>query len=206
MSISRPFELIRDLNDSKYLWKIAVRITYIWYVQLPPKPGHMKMILMDCKGDKIQVYVKKDDFNEWRKHFIENKTYVMQNFNVLHNDIQFKACSHAYRMQFNAGITIKDRDFPIFHYLMTSILTFWLFVIEILLMLHLLLALLMSISHPFELIRDLNDSKYMWKIVVRIIYIWYVQLLLKPGHMEMILMDCKGDKIQVSVKKDDFNE
>ncbi|KAF1860446.1 hypothetical protein Lal_00037791 [Lupinus albus] len=49
----------------------------------------------------------------------------------------------------------------------------------------------MSISHPFELIRDLNDSKYMWKIVVRIIYIWYVQLLLKPGHMEMILMDCK---------------
>ncbi|KAE9604529.1 hypothetical protein Lalb_Chr11g0072801 [Lupinus albus] len=49
MSISRPFELIRDLNDSKYMCKIVVRITDIWYVQLPPKPEHMEMILMDCK-------------------------------------------------------------------------------------------------------------------------------------------------------------
>ncbi|KAE9612271.1 putative nucleic acid-binding protein [Lupinus albus] len=112
MSISRPFELIRDLNDSKYLWKIAVRITDIWYVQLPPKPRHMEMILMDCKGDKIQVSVKRDDFNQWREHLIENKTYVMHNFNVVHNDLQFKACNHAYRMQFNVGTTIKDRDFP----------------------------------------------------------------------------------------------
>ncbi|KAE9604528.1 hypothetical protein Lalb_Chr11g0072791 [Lupinus albus] len=36
----------------------------------------------------------------------------MHNFNVLHNDLQFKACNHAYRMQFNANTTIKDRDFP----------------------------------------------------------------------------------------------
>ncbi|KAF1885787.1 hypothetical protein Lal_00008527 [Lupinus albus] len=64
MSISRPFELIRDLNDSKYLWKIAVRITDIGHVQLLLKPGHMEMILMDCKGDKIQVSVKKNDFNQ----------------------------------------------------------------------------------------------------------------------------------------------
>ncbi|XP_019436907.1 PREDICTED: uncharacterized protein LOC109343176 [Lupinus angustifolius] len=49
MSTSRHFELIRDLNDSKHMWKITVRITEIWYVQLPPKPGHLEMILMDCK-------------------------------------------------------------------------------------------------------------------------------------------------------------
>ncbi|KAE9619804.1 hypothetical protein Lal_00040383 [Lupinus albus] len=112
MSISRLFQLTRDLNDSKHMWKIAVRITYIWYVQLPPKPGHMEMILMDCKGHKIQVSVKRDEFNQWREHFIENKTYVMHNFNVLHIDLQFKACNHAYRMQFTAGTIIKDRDIP----------------------------------------------------------------------------------------------
>ncbi|KAF1881031.1 hypothetical protein Lal_00023062 [Lupinus albus] len=49
MSLSRPFDLIKDLNDSKHLWKIAVRITQIWYVQTPPKPGHLEMILMDSK-------------------------------------------------------------------------------------------------------------------------------------------------------------
>ncbi|KAF1862375.1 hypothetical protein Lal_00026906 [Lupinus albus] len=49
MSLSRPFDFINDLNDSKYLWKIAVRITQIWYVQIPPKPGHLEMILMDSK-------------------------------------------------------------------------------------------------------------------------------------------------------------
>ncbi|CAL0303320.1 unnamed protein product [Lupinus luteus] len=48
-SMARPFELISDLNDSKHLWKIAVRIIDIWYVQLPPKPGHLQMILMNSK-------------------------------------------------------------------------------------------------------------------------------------------------------------
>ncbi|CAL0299822.1 unnamed protein product [Lupinus luteus] len=49
MAISRPFDMIRSLNDTKHLWKIVVRITAIWYVQLPPKLGHMEMILMDSK-------------------------------------------------------------------------------------------------------------------------------------------------------------
>ncbi|KAF1862315.1 hypothetical protein Lal_00026843 [Lupinus albus] len=49
MSLSRPFDFIKDLNDSKHIWKIAVRITQIWYVQIPLKPGHLEMILMDSK-------------------------------------------------------------------------------------------------------------------------------------------------------------
>ncbi|KAF1862839.1 hypothetical protein Lal_00040108 [Lupinus albus] len=36
----------------------------------------------------------------------------MHNFNVMHNDIQFKACDHVYRMQFTAGTTLKQREFP----------------------------------------------------------------------------------------------
>ncbi|KAF1883747.1 hypothetical protein Lal_00012664 [Lupinus albus] len=49
MSLSWPFDFIKDLNDSKHFWKIAVRITQIWYVQTPPKPGHLEMILMNFK-------------------------------------------------------------------------------------------------------------------------------------------------------------
>ncbi|KAF1858756.1 hypothetical protein Lal_00044789 [Lupinus albus] len=94
MSLSWPFDFIKDLNDSKHLWKIAVRITQIWYVQIPPKPGHLEMILMDSKGDKIQVSVRKDEFNQWNQCLLENNIYVMHNFNVMKNDLQYKACDH----------------------------------------------------------------------------------------------------------------
>ncbi|KAF1874158.1 hypothetical protein Lal_00041604 [Lupinus albus] len=65
-----------------------------------------------CEGDRIQVSVRKDQFNEWREHLVESSTHVMHNFNVMHNDIQFKACDHVYRMQFTAGTTLKQREFP----------------------------------------------------------------------------------------------
>ncbi|KAE9591336.1 putative nucleic acid-binding protein [Lupinus albus] len=112
MSLSRPFDLIKDLNDSKHLWKIAIRITQIRYVQTPLKPGHLEMILMDSKGGKIQVSVRKDEFNQGSQCLLENNTYVMHNFNVLRNDLQYKACDHVYRMQFTPGTTLKQREFP----------------------------------------------------------------------------------------------
>ncbi|KAF1872484.1 hypothetical protein Lal_00016785 [Lupinus albus] len=75
--------------------------------KIPPKPSHLEMILMDSKGDKIQVSLKKDEFNQWSQYLLENKTYIMHNFNVLRNDLQFKACDH-----FTAGTTLKQREFP----------------------------------------------------------------------------------------------
>ncbi|KAE9608423.1 putative nucleic acid-binding protein [Lupinus albus] len=112
MVISCPFDMIKDLNDTKHIWEIAVRITDMWYVQLPPKSGHLEIILLDFEGDKIHVSVRNDEFNEWREHLVEYHTYVMYNFNVMPNYLQFKACDHLYRMQFTAGTTIKKIDFP----------------------------------------------------------------------------------------------
>ncbi|KAE9607651.1 putative nucleic acid-binding protein [Lupinus albus] len=111
-SISRPFDMIMDLNDTKHLWKIVVRITEIWYVQIPPKPGHVEMVLMDSKGDKIQVSVRNEEFNEWKERLVENKTYVMHNYNVFRNELQFKVCDHTYRMQYTADTTLKQKEFP----------------------------------------------------------------------------------------------
>ncbi|KAF1874419.1 hypothetical protein Lal_00029846 [Lupinus albus] len=67
--------MIMDLKDTKHLWKMAIRITEIWYVQIPPKPGHLEMILMNSKEDKIQVSVRNEEFNEWKERLVENKTY-----------------------------------------------------------------------------------------------------------------------------------
>ncbi|CAL0305323.1 unnamed protein product [Lupinus luteus] len=36
----------------------------------------------------------------------------MHNFNVMKNDLQFKACDHLYRLQFTTGTTLKQREFP----------------------------------------------------------------------------------------------
>ncbi|KAF1895130.1 hypothetical protein Lal_00022627 [Lupinus albus] len=65
MSLSNPFDMITDVNDSKHFWKIAVRITKLWFVQKPPNSGHLEMVLMDSKGHKIQVSVVKEEFNRW---------------------------------------------------------------------------------------------------------------------------------------------
>ncbi|XP_019416144.1 PREDICTED: replication protein A 70 kDa DNA-binding subunit-like [Lupinus angustifolius] len=43
----------------------------------------------------------------------------MHNFNVFHNDLQFKACNHAYILQFTTGTTLREKEFadiPQFQY------------------------------------------------------------------------------------------
>ncbi|KAF1872451.1 hypothetical protein Lal_00016749 [Lupinus albus] len=79
-----------EINPFVILFLVFIIITEIWYVQIPPRLGHLEMILIDSKGDKIQVFVRKEEFNEWEKCLVENKTYVMHNFNVSHNELQFK--------------------------------------------------------------------------------------------------------------------
>ncbi|KAF1870438.1 hypothetical protein Lal_00003644 [Lupinus albus] len=59
MSISRPFDMIMDLNDTKHLWKIAIRITELWYAQIPPKPRHLEMILMVQMGTKYKYLLER---------------------------------------------------------------------------------------------------------------------------------------------------
>ncbi|KAE9601410.1 putative nucleic acid-binding protein [Lupinus albus] len=119
MSLSNPFDMITDVNDSKHFWKIAVRITKLWFVHKPPNSGHLEMVLMDSKGHKIQVSVVKEEFNRWRDYLVEHDTYMMQNFDVMLNDFEFKACNHLYRMEFNAD-TIVERlicpAIPLFEY------------------------------------------------------------------------------------------
>ncbi|KAF1897986.1 hypothetical protein Lal_00032748 [Lupinus albus] len=104
--------MIKDLNDSKHHWKIAIRMVNIWYVQIPLKHGHLEMILMDFQGSKIQVYVRNEEFNVWKEQLVEYKTYVVHNFDVMLNDLQFKAYEHVYRMEFTTGTTLEQVFYP----------------------------------------------------------------------------------------------
>ncbi|KAE9604399.1 putative nucleic acid-binding protein [Lupinus albus] len=112
MSISNTFDMIKDINESKQLWKIVVRITNLWYVQMPPRSDHLDMILMDSKGDKIQVFALNVGFNIWRHYLVEGKTYMIQNFYVIPNDLQFKSRHHLYRIQFHGSTTIGRIEYP----------------------------------------------------------------------------------------------
>ncbi|KAE9607701.1 putative nucleic acid-binding protein [Lupinus albus] len=112
MSISNTFDMIKDINDSKQLWKIAVRITNRWYVSMPPRSGHLDMILMDSKGDKIQGSVLNAEFNVWRHYLVEDKTFMIQNFYVIPNNLEFKSCHYLYRIQFHGNTTVGRIEYP----------------------------------------------------------------------------------------------
>ncbi|KAF1864331.1 hypothetical protein Lal_00021987 [Lupinus albus] len=85
---------------------LTTTLTLTVYAHYHPHSDHFQM------GDKIQVSVRKEEFNEWKERLVENKTYVMHNFNVFRNELQFKVCDHTYGMQFTAGTTLKQKEFP----------------------------------------------------------------------------------------------
>ncbi|XP_058775559.1 uncharacterized protein LOC131649821 [Vicia villosa] len=47
--MSRPIEPLKEINDSKDLWKIAVRCKHLWTVTSYSNKEHMKMVLVDYK-------------------------------------------------------------------------------------------------------------------------------------------------------------
>jgi hypothetical protein len=45
--MARPFQKIKNLNDSKSLWKIAVRVVDMWTVANSKNKQHIEMVLCD---------------------------------------------------------------------------------------------------------------------------------------------------------------
>lgn len=111
-SMEGPFDTVKGINTTKEDWKIGVRITNMWIVTNMNYYQHLEMILMDAKGDKIQAIIVKDDIAKWGSILIEQKTYVMQNFKVLKNDLQIKVCGHPCKMIIHGGSVIYEHPFP----------------------------------------------------------------------------------------------
>ncbi|AES62036.1 uncharacterized protein [Medicago truncatula] len=108
-----PFDTVKGINTTtKEKWMIGVRITDMWIVTNMNNHQHLEMVLTDSKGDKIQGIIVKDDIAKWGSILIEQKTYVMQNFKVLKNDLQFKLCDHPCKMIIHGGSVICEHPFP----------------------------------------------------------------------------------------------
>ncbi|CAL5212474.1 unnamed protein product [Lathyrus oleraceus] len=54
-------------------------------------------------------------------------------------------------------------------------------------------------ARPIEDIKNINDFKNLWKIVVRIKDLWFVTTMANKEHLEIFVIDLKKDMIQVTV-------
>lgn len=108
--MARPFQKINSLNDSKSLWKIAVRVVDLWTVGNSKNKQHIEMVVCDKEGDRIQVILPNEFKDQFKSRVAENTTFTLQNFDVEKNEMTIKATNQKFRLVFNAATTIDSID------------------------------------------------------------------------------------------------
>ncbi|RHN74002.1 putative nucleic acid-binding protein [Medicago truncatula] len=113
--LERPFETIAAVTNKKDFWKLAVRVKDKWTVVKDGKE-HLEMIIVDAKGNNIQVVIPTGYKAVYDKILMENTTYTLSNFQVQNNDLAFKASDHKYMLKWNSATNVVDvnlHDIPI---------------------------------------------------------------------------------------------
>ncbi|KAI5443462.1 hypothetical protein KIW84_012201 [Lathyrus oleraceus] len=87
--MSRKVDSVKDINDSKETWRLAVRIMDVLSVVNNKGIEHLEMIVMDS------LVIK------------ENMTCIINNGSVYNNDFQWKVCDHSKKSVFLGGTTMK---------------------------------------------------------------------------------------------------
>ncbi|KAI5415716.1 hypothetical protein KIW84_040939 [Lathyrus oleraceus] len=105
--MSRKVDSVKDINDSKETWRLAVRIMDVWSVVNNKGIEHLEMIVMDSLGDRIQVLIRHDHLLKWKEVIKENMTCIINNGSVYNNDFQWKVCDHSNKIVFLGGTTMK---------------------------------------------------------------------------------------------------
>ncbi|KAI5402859.1 hypothetical protein KIW84_050453 [Lathyrus oleraceus] len=105
--MSRKVDSVKDINDSKETWRLAVRIMDVWSVVNNKGIEHLEMIVMDSLGDRIQVLIRHDHLLKWKEVIKENMTCIINNGSVYNNDFQWKVCDHSKKIVFLGGTTMK---------------------------------------------------------------------------------------------------
>ncbi|WJX44882.1 hypothetical protein P8452_31810 [Trifolium repens] len=78
--MARSVENIKDINDSRSLWKIAVLVKDLWIVSNSKQMKHVEMVLTDKQGNDIQVIVPTNLKDRFKDALAENTTFTVQNF------------------------------------------------------------------------------------------------------------------------------
>lgn len=103
----RPRSLISDITDKKDFWKLAVKVKDKWTVIKDGKE-HLELVIVDAKGNEIQLIIPTGYKAMYDKILQENNTYTLSNFNVQNNNLAFKACDHKYLLKWTGGTTADD--------------------------------------------------------------------------------------------------
>ncbi|XP_058766656.1 uncharacterized protein LOC131640263 [Vicia villosa] len=102
-------EKIKDINDTKELWKVAVRVSHKWNVVSNNKE-HFEMIFQDKEGSDIHVIVPTACMAAYTEKFEVDRTYTVSNFSVQPNNLVFKPSSHKFLVKFTGGTAVGDVD------------------------------------------------------------------------------------------------
>ncbi|XP_058758391.1 uncharacterized protein LOC131631625 [Vicia villosa] len=107
--MARPMEKIIDINDTKELWKVAVRVAHKWKV-VSNNNEHFEMIFEDKEGCDIHVVVPTACMAAYNEKFEVGHTYTVSNFAVQPNNLVFEPCSHKFLVKFTGGTAVGDVD------------------------------------------------------------------------------------------------
>ncbi|KAL2944149.1 Sodium/hydrogen exchanger 10, partial [Bienertia sinuspersici] len=92
-----------DINSSKESWRIVVRVTHSWHVPSYNNPSELQsivLVLMDEKGDKIHVLIKRLMIMTYRHLLNGGESSTLMTFGVGLNSGDYKPTSHAYIIHF----------------------------------------------------------------------------------------------------------
>ncbi|KAK2424437.1 hypothetical protein QL285_034797 [Trifolium repens] len=106
--MARAIENIKDINDSKYLWKLAVLVKDLWVVNNAKGVKHVEMVLTDKMGHDIQVIVPDDLKEKFKDMLAENTTFTVENFSVEKNNIPLKCSTHPFKLVFSSATLIEN--------------------------------------------------------------------------------------------------
>ncbi|CAL5202543.1 unnamed protein product [Lathyrus oleraceus] len=110
--MARLVEDIKNINDSKNLWKIVVRIKDLWSITTMAKKKYLEIVVIDSKKEMIQVIVPSYLVPKHKYIFKIGKTCIIQNFKVTKNDLTFKAITHNFKLVFCGATFARAADFP----------------------------------------------------------------------------------------------
>ncbi|KAI5401522.1 hypothetical protein KIW84_066120 [Lathyrus oleraceus] len=220
--MSRKVDSVKDINDSKETWRLAVRIMNVWSVVNNKGIEHLEMIVMDSLGDRIQVLIRHDHLLKWKEVIKENMTCIINNGSVYNNDFQWKVCDHSKKIVFLGGTTMKAielQNIPPKGYFFkdfgeilqgkckTDRLEDIIGVVSEIN--HIQsntpgkkVVVYVKVSRKVDSVKDINDSKETWRLTVRIMDVWSVVNNKGIEHLEMIVMDSLDDRIQVLIRHD----
>ncbi|KAI5408452.1 hypothetical protein KIW84_054330 [Lathyrus oleraceus] len=105
--MARPFEKITDINKTKELWKIAVKVHHKWTV-ISNNKEHIQLIFVDANDTDVHVIVPTTLKATCDSVLLVNNTYTVTNFLPQINDLMFKTSEHPFVIRFIAGTCVSD--------------------------------------------------------------------------------------------------